>query len=88
MGLSEIPAEIPASVSANIETGTEISLLFLGIGFEILGLPAIGAPCDPANLASRRAPAKSGPWAGTTTAETERIIELERENREWAIIGV
>jgi hypothetical protein len=39
---------------------TEISSLFLAFGFENLGLPAILATCDPANLASRRVLEKSG----------------------------
>jgi RimJ/RimL family protein N-acetyltransferase len=39
---------------------TEISALLLGFGFGDLGLPAVVATCDPANLASRRVLEKSG----------------------------
>jgi RimJ/RimL family protein N-acetyltransferase len=39
---------------------TEISALLLGFGFGDLGLPAVVATCDPANIASRRVLEKSG----------------------------
>jgi RimJ/RimL family protein N-acetyltransferase len=50
---------------------TEISSLLLEFGFENLGLPAILATCDPANLASRRVLEKSGlSLAGEETVDT------------------
>jgi ribosomal-protein-alanine N-acetyltransferase len=39
---------------------TEITTLFLEFGFDRLGLSAIEATCDPANVASRRVLEKSG----------------------------
>jgi ribosomal-protein-alanine N-acetyltransferase len=39
---------------------TEASSLLLGLGFDVLGLTAIHATCDPENYASRRVLEKSG----------------------------
>jgi ribosomal-protein-alanine N-acetyltransferase len=50
---------------------TQITTLLLEFGFEQLGLPAIEATCDPANVASRRVLEKSGlSVAGDETADT------------------
>lgn len=62
---------------------TEISSLFLEFGFENLGLPAVLATCDPANLASRRVLEKSG--LSFVDEETVNTWQGERQRLRFII---
>jgi [ribosomal protein S5]-alanine N-acetyltransferase len=66
---------------------TEVSALLLGFGFGDLGLPAVVATCDPANLASRRVLEKAGFSLAEEHEETVATWRGERPRLRFITAG-